>query len=398
MSACLRRVESDQRLDERLEGAPVVPDHVGERGDVDDGPRAPKITRMCCCPRSGVAQDSWSMDVVMLTGASGFLGSHILQRLLDDGQRVRAFVRTPGKLREHLPVLGVDPDDPALEIASGDMTDPAAVTAAMAGCDRAIHAAATFSYRRHDAERMLRENKVGTATVLDAAMDAGCSSIVHVSSIAALLRPGATLDHQSPIGVPVGPYTLSKVESERVARDRQDAGAPLAIVNPGGILGPHDPYLGESNAVVRDVLRGRLPTWPRGGMQWVDVRDTAEVVVAALGRPGHRYMVPGETVSVPHETLRTVTGRRLPAVRMPLTATLPVLQLGYNTGWSVLPHAVEGSRLIATNTRVDYTSTLEELGIRGRSLAESMRDTVRWLVEAGHISTRAAGRATALDS
>ena len=332
------------------------------------------------------------MDVVMLTGASGFLGIHVLQRLLHEGHRVRAFVRRPERLREHLPMLGVDPDDPCLEIATGDMTDPTAVKAAAAGCDRAIHAAATFSYRRRDAERMLRENKIGTDTVLDAAIDAGCTGIVHVSSIAALLRPGATLDHRSPLGAPVGPYTLSKVESERVARDRQDAGAPVTIVNPGGILGPHDPYLGESNEVVRDVLRGRLPTWPRGGMQWVDVRDTADVVVAALGRPGRRYLVPGESVSLPHVTLRTVTGRRLPAVRLPLTAALPVLHVGYTTGWSLLPHAVEGSRLIATDTRVDYSATVDELGIRGRSLEASMRDTVRWLVEAGHISTRAAGR------
>jgi nucleoside-diphosphate-sugar epimerase len=332
------------------------------------------------------------MNEVLLTGASGFLGIHVLQRLLDEGHRVRAFVRTPTKVREHLSLLGVDPDHPALELASGDMTDPAAAKEAAAGCERAIHAAATFSYRRRDADRMLRENKVGTTTVLDAAIAAGCTGIVHVSSIAALLRPGATLNHQSPLGVTLGPYTQSKVESERVARERQDAGAPVTIVNPGAILGPHDPYLGESNEVVRDILRGRLPTWPRGATQWVDVRDTAEVVVAALGRPGRRYLVPGETVALPHQILRTVTGHRLPAIRLPLKAGLPVLQLGYNTGWSFLPHAVEGSRLIATNTRVDYTATVDELGIRGRSLEESMRDSVRWLADAGHITTRSAGQ------
>lgn len=333
-----------------------------------------------------------SMTVVMVKGASGFLGLHIVQRLLEGDRRVRAFVRTPAKLRENLALVGVDPDSPNLEVASGDMTDPATVKEAANGCDQAIHAAATFSYRRRDAERMRRDNKLGTTTVLDAAIDAGCTGIVHVSSIAALLRPGATLDHQSPLGVTLGPYTESKVESERVARERQDAGAPIAIANPGGILGPHDPYLGESNEVIRDILRNRLPTWPRGGMQWVDVRDTAEVVVAALGRPGRRYLVPGENAALPHETLRTVTGRRLPAMRMSLKAALPVLQLGYNTGWSFLPHSVEGSRLIATDTRVDYSATVEELGVRGRSLEESMRDTVRWLTEAGHIGPRAAGR------
>ena len=333
------------------------------------------------------------MSVVMLTGASGFLGLHILQRLLNQDHQVRAFVRAPARLRQNLAPLGVDPDDPRIQVVRGDMTDAGAVKEAVSGCDQAIHAAATFSYRRRDADRMVRENHLGTTTVLDAAIDAGCSGIVHVSSTVALLRPGATLDHHSPTGVVIGPYTQSKVESERAARERQQAGAPVTIVNPGGILGPHDPHLGESDQVIRDILRGRLPTWPQGGMQWVDVRDTAEVVVAALTRPGRRYLVPGENVTTPHETLRTVTGRRLPAVRLPLWAALPVLQLGYRTDWSFLPHALEGSRLVALHTRVDYSATTDELGVTGRSLAESMRDTVRWLVEAGHVSPRAAGRA-----
>jgi dihydroflavonol-4-reductase len=77
---------------------------------------------------------------------------------------------------------------------------------------------------------------------------------------------------------------------------------------------------------------------------------------------------------------------------VPLGVALPLLQLGYTTGWSLLPHAIEGSRLIATDTRVDFSATVEDLGVRGRSLEESVRDTVRWLAEAGHISTRAAGR------
>lgn len=332
------------------------------------------------------------MTTVMVTGASGFLGLHVVQNLLEQHQTVRAFVRTPAKLFDHLARLGVDAGHPRLEVASGDMTDPASVQEAVTGCDQVVHAAATFSYRRRDAERMVRENTLGTTTVLDAAIGAGCSAIVHVSSTAALLRPGATLDQQSPIGIVIGPYTQSKVDSERVARERQDAGAPVAIVNPGAILGPHDPYLGESNQVVRDILRDRLPTWPRGGTQWVDVRDTADVVVAVLGRPGGRFLVPGENLVLPHDVLRAVTGRRLPAVRLPLAAALPVLHLGYRTEWPLLPHAVEGARFIALDARVDASATVAALGVTGRPLEESMRDTVRWLVRAGHVSPRAAGR------
>lgn len=327
----------------------------------------------------------------MLTGASGFLGNHILQRLLDEGHSVRALVRTPAKLSANLAALGVDPDDRRIEVVQGDMTDAASVREALKGADQAIHAAATFSYRRRDADAMVQQNKVGAQTVLDAAIDAGCTGIVHVSSIVALLRRRTTMDHRSPLGETLGPYTGSKVESERIARERQEAGAPVAIINPGGIIGPHDAYLGESNESIRDVLKGKLPTWPRGHMQWVDVRDTAAVAVAALGHPGGRYLIPGENVTLPHEPLREVTGRRLPAVAVPVSVAMPVLQLGYRTGWSFLPHAAEGAKVIGLDTKVDASATVDGLGIQGRSLTESMADTVRWLVEAGHISAKQAG-------
>lgn len=332
------------------------------------------------------------MADVMVTGASGFVGVHVVRRLLEDDHRVRALVRTPVRLRHHLTMLGIDPDDARIDVVRGDMTDAGTVREAVSGCDRVVHAAATFSYLRAEAERMLRENVVGTTTVLDAAIEADCRSVVHVSSIIALARPGATLDHRSPLGVPIGPYSRSKIDSEREARARQEAGHPVAIVYPGAVLGPHDPYLGETDQVLRDVLRGRLPTWPRGGLQWVDVRDVAEVVVAALDRPGGRYLVPGENVALPHETLRALTGRTLPAVRLPVQALAPVLAVGYRSGLSFLPHTLEGARVIALDTRVDAAETVEELGVPGRPLTESMAETVRWMAEAGHISRRQAGR------
>jgi dihydroflavonol-4-reductase len=332
------------------------------------------------------------MAAVLLTGASGFVGIHVLRLLLDQGHRVRAFVRTPDRLRKNLGLVGVDADDPRLEAIQGDMTDTRGVHEAASGCEWAVHTAATFSYRRRDAERMVRENAAGTRNVLDAAADAGCASVVHVSSTFALLQPNATLSGQSPLGVVLGPYTQSKVDSERIARERQAAGAPVCIVNPGSVVGPNDPYLGESNTVVRDVLRGRLPTWPKGRLQWVDVRDTAAVIVAALDRPGGRYVVPGESVALPHEALRRVTGRRLPAVRVPVQAATPLLKLGYRTDWPLIPYALEGARGIAMDIGVDHAGTAADLGVVGRSLDETLTDTIRWLVETGRISRRAAGR------
>ena len=164
------------------------------------------------------------MSLVLLTGASGFLGAHTVQHLLGAGHRVRAFVRTPSRLDDALRPLGLSSEDERIEVAQGDMTDQTAVRAAVAGCDSVVHAAATYSFRRRDRHTMLHDNTAGTRAVLEAGRDAGCRTLVHVSSTVALTRPGGvTLDGQSPLGPGFGPYSESKVASEQIARDLQEA-------------------------------------------------------------------------------------------------------------------------------------------------------------------------------
>ena len=193
---------------------------------------------------------------------------------------------------------------------------------------------------------MMRDNTAGTEAVLGAARDAGCRVAVHVSSTVALARPGGvTLDHRSPLGPGHGPYSDSKVASERIARRMQEAGDPVTIVNPGGVIGPHDPYLGETNEILVQVLNGKQPVFPRGRQQFVDVRDVAAVIVAALGHAAGRALpVPGHDFDVPHEALRRVTGRRLPVRTLPAGLVAGLAMPGYLTGWSFLPGSVEGVR------------------------------------------------------
>ena len=334
------------------------------------------------------------MSTVLLTGASGFLGAHTVQALRERGHHVRALVRTPEKLAAALAPLGLAPGE-GIEPVRGDMTDEAAVRTAVEGCDAVVHGAATYSFKRRDRAAMVRDNVRGTEVVLGAGRDAGCEVLVHVSSTVALARKGGVLlDERSPVGPGHGPYSDSKAASERVARRMQDAGDPVTIVNPGGIVGPHDPYLGESNEAVRQVLLGKLPVFPRGLQQYVDVRDTAAVLAAAVDHaPGGRYLVPGEALTDPHTPLREVTGRRLPVRHLPPWLAVAGAMPGYLTGWSFLPGAAEGARIAGCANPVDSGATTRDLGVTARPITESLRDTVRWLVEAGHLPAKLAGEA-----
>ncbi len=335
------------------------------------------------------------MPTVLLTGASGFLGAHTVQHLLEAGHHVRAFVRTPARLDEALRPLGLSSDDERIEVAKGDMTDVAAVRDAVQGCESVVHAAATYSFRRRDAEVMLRDNTAGTRSVLEAGRDAGCRTLVHVSSTVALTRRGGVvLDERSPVGPGHGPYSRSKAASELIAREMQEAGDPVTIVNPGGVLGPHDPYLGESNEIVLQLLQGKLPVFPRGRAPYVDVRDTAAVLTAAVDhQPGGRYVVPGESVASMHALLREITGRRLPVLFLPSAVAVAATWPGYATGLGFLPGAIEGVRIAACGNTIDAAATTRDLGVTARPLLESLTDTVRWLVSSGHLPARLAGRA-----
>ena len=165
-------------------------------------------------------------------------------------------------------------------------------------------------------------------------------------------------------------------------------------MNPAGVLGPFDPYLGESNEVVLQLLQGKLPVFPRGQAPYVDVRDTAAVLTAAVDHaPGGRYLVPGETVASLHALLREVTGRRLPVLYLPPAVARSATWPGYASGLSFLPGAIEGVRITACANTVDSSQTTQDLGVHARSLRESLTDTVQWLVTSGHLRLALAGKA-----
>lgn len=263
-----------------------------------------------------------------------------------------------------------------------------------------MHSASVFSLDPRKTAEIERTNLAGTELVLGGAAQAGMRAIVHVSSIGAFLpahREVVTGD--SRLGTGTDAYTRSKAESEAVARRLRAAGAPVTSILPGGVLGPHDPYLGELDAACAMVLQGKFPFLPRGAnIPLVDVRDLARVLAAALeaGRPG------SYTVAFHQPSLRAIvalladrTGRRIPGIPVPdilARATGRIADAAQRLVPANLPIRGGSMRQITSMPVVDSRAATELLGFAPRPLEETMGDTVRWLLEAGHISRRHAGR------
>ncbi|MBE1487543.1 NAD-dependent epimerase/dehydratase family protein [Plantactinospora soyae] len=342
--------------------------------------------------------------LVLVTGGTGFLGSHSVAEILRAGHRVRLLVRDPAGVVPALDPLGVDVD--GLELFRGDVTDADAVAAAMRGCDAVLHAASVYSFDSRARAAMRAVNVRGTELVLDAAGVAGLDPIVYVSSFAALLPTDREpLGTESPVGTPRETYMSTKARAEAVARRAQRAGAPVVITYPLATLGPHDPKLGDQAGRVRNALRGLMPMWPSGGFPVGDVRDVARLHAAVLnpGRGPRRFLAQGRYVSTREfvRTLRRVTGRRLPAVHLPASGMLPVGALTSLVQRLVPAHIPAEYGAIYTclvGRAVDTTATDQLLGSAGTTFETTLRDTVRWLHRAGHISDRLAGATAVLEA
>jgi nucleoside-diphosphate-sugar epimerase len=334
--------------------------------------------------------------LVCVTGGTGFVGAHSVAAILAGGHRVRLLARDESTVERALAPHGVPPG--AVDVVGGDVLDAASVARAVRGADAVLHAASVYTFDPRRRAEMLRTNEAGTEVVLARARAEGART-VYVSSVGALFPSRRTpLSSASPVGTAREPYLASKAAAERVARRHQAQGTPVAITYPPALLGPDDPRLGDQTTRLRDTLRGLMPLWPLGGFPLGDVRDTAALHASLLAQTvGGRHFGPGEYVSTRRylRLLRQVTGRALPAVHLPARALLPA---GVLAGWlqRVWPWhlPVEYGAIVtcacATRVREDAATP------PSRPLVATFADTVAWLHRAGHVSTRAAGRAVPL--
>lgn len=336
---------------------------------------------------------------VAVTGGTGFVGSHTVSELIKNGHEVRVLARDPKRVAPALTPFGVDGK---VETVTGDVADPASVGSFLTGCDAVVNAAAVYSNRASRTGLVKDTNVLGAENVIGEAHRLGLDPIVHVSSIAAFYgKPrGRTVGHESETGDPRLAYSRSKAESDRVARRYQGQGAPVVITYPGMVWGPNDPYFGETCIIARNIMRQMLTFVPGGVMACTDVRDVARVHAAAMkkGQGPRRYITPATNLPFRdiHGVVAEVTGRKIPAVALPNLLFTPALTLLFQVEKLLRFHSAwnrQGAYAIASSVTADDSQTRKELGIEPMPFSDSVRDTVRWMAEAGHISKRLAGKA-----
>jgi dihydroflavonol-4-reductase len=323
-----------------------------------------------------------SNDRVFLTGATGFVGRHVLRALEEAGFRVRALVRDPARRLE------------GAETVAGDLRRPGELVRALDGCRYLVHCAALYSFAPRDRASLWPVNVAGTAGLLEAARLAGVERAVVTSSAATVgpargERPATESDH-APEGTGSA-YHRSKVEQERAALA---ARVPTVLVLPTAPVGPGDWKPTPTGQVILEFARGWVKfAPPPGGLNLVPVEDVARAHVLALlrGRPRERYLVGGENLLLSQlwTLLARVTGRPVPRWRIPPGMAL-LLGCLDEVRCRLQPRArpripLEGVRMSGERMFVDDAKARAELGHRPGPVEEALARAVAWYRDHGYI-------------
>jgi len=320
-------------------------------------------------------------DTILVTGATGFVGSAVARACAARSLAVRVLAR-PGGDRRNL--AGFD-----CEVAEGDLTDAASLTRAVAGCRFVAHVAADYRIWVPDPAAMERANVTGTVALLRAAQAAGVERMVYCSSVAALGLTGTDIpgDELTPIDPAriVGIYKRSKYAAEQAVLSLAREGMPVVIVNPAAPVGPRDVKPTPTGRMIADAASGRMPAYVDTGLCVVHVDDVAEGHLLALerGRTGERYVLGGENLSLAAllGVVAEVAGRRAPRIRLPNGALWPVA-LAFE-GWARLSGQtplVTRDHLRMARKKMFFSSAkaIAELGYAPRPVRDAVADAIAW--------------------
>lgn len=327
-----------------------------------------------------------------VTGATGFLGSHVARVLAEQGSDLRLLVRPTSDLRN---LEGLNADRVA-----GDLRDPASIEKALSGCDVVFHVAADYRLWVRDPAEMYRSNVEGTRSLLEAARKQGVRRVVYTSSVATMgftskTNYGNVADEQSPVGIDdmIGHYKRSKFMAEQVAVEAARSGVDVVIVNPTTPIGERDIKPTPTGRIVVDFLKRKFPAYVETGLNLVDATECAGGHVQALekGKAGERYILGGENLTLKQilDRLGAITGLKSPTVKLPYffalaTGVVDEMVMGRLLGRE--PRAtIDAVRMGRKMMFVSSAKAERELGWRTVPVEGALRRSVEWFRANGYV-------------
>ena len=344
---------------------------------------------------------------VFVTGATGFLGSHVARVVAAEGAELRLLVRPSSDLRNIA--------DLNAERVTGDLRDPASIEKALSGCEVVFHVAADYRLWVRDPEQMYRSNVEGTRTLLEAARKQGVRRVVYTSSVATMgfrwngrheangqaeslpgdAQASGLTNEDSPVSLAdmIGHYKRSKFMAERVAFEAAKSGVDVVIVNPTTPIGERDVKPTPTGRIVLDFLKKKFPAYVETGLNLVDATECARGHIQALekGKTGERYILGGENLTLKQilDRLAAITGLRSPTVKLPYVfafATGVVDEMVTGRLLRREPRAtIDAVRMGHKMMFVSSAKAERELGWRRVPVDGALRRAVEWFRGNGYV-------------
>jgi len=332
----------------------------------------------------------------LVTGAAGFLGSHVARQLVARGENVRVLLRASSSNRAIA--------DLPLEYVTGDLRDSASLDRATKDVKRVYHVAADYRLWAKRSRDIYDSNVGGTKNLLDAAKRAGVEHFIYTSTVATIAVDRPQFPNESTISKleeMVGHYKRSKWLAEKEVMDAAKSGFPAIIAMPTTPVGPWDWKPTPTGKIIVDFLNGKMPGYVETGLNFIGVEECAagHLLVAEKGKIGERYLLGGENLSLKQllDTLSKITGLSVPRLKIPHAVALGVAYA--ETAFSRMigrePQIpVEGVKIAQHIMFVDCSRARRELGFEAGPVAAALERAVRWYEANGYVSPRRAKKLT----
>jgi len=324
----------------------------------------------------------------LVTGATGFVGSHVARVLAEKGAELRVLVRSSSNLKN---IEGLK-----AERVVGDLRDADSLEKAMSGCDAVFHVAADYRLWVHDPEQMYKANVEGTRALLKAAKESGVRRVVYTSSVATMgfISNGHLADENSPVSLQnmIGPYKRSKFMAEQLAMEAGRKEMDVVTVNPTTPVGDHDIKPTPTGRIVVDFLKKKFPAYVDTGLNLVDVDECARGHVEAFekGQSGERYILGGENLTLKQilDKLGAITGLPSPTIKIPYVVALAAGVVDEVFTGRIMgkePRAtIDAVRMGKKKMFVTSAKAERELGWRQVSVDNALQRAVDWFRANGY--------------